>query len=163
MVRREFEPKRFTSKQDEWGTPIREFREWDREFDFNYDPCADPNRLLKHGMDYDTKETNGLNTDWAGKRVFVNPPYGDITKWCQKCFAERNRAELIVLLIFSKTDTKYFHNYIYPVAELRFIKGRLKFANLSKPTFKSQAATFPSMLCIFRKNPAANGVGTLQA
>lgn len=152
MVRREFEKKRFTSKEDEWGTPIREFREWDREFNFNYDPCADPKRLLKPGIEYDTKESNGLNADWTGKRVFVNPPYGDIKTWVKKCYGERNRADLIVLLIFSRTDTKYFHNYIYHVADLRFVKGRLKFTNLNKPEFKQQTPTFPSMLCIFRNN-----------
>lgn len=161
MARKEFEQERFTSREDEWGTPFREFRVWDKEFNFNYDPCADPNRLLKPEIEYDTKKSNGLKADWTGKRVFVNSPYGEIEKWIKKCYAERNNADLIVLLIFTRTDTKYFHNYIYHVAELRFIKGRLKFTNLNNPLFKKRTSTFPSMLCIFRNNHAAHGVGSI--
>ena len=29
----------------------------------------------------------------------------------------------------ARTDTEYFHKFIYPYAELRFIKGRLKFGD----------------------------------
>ena len=50
----------------------------------------------------------------------------------------------VVLLIPARTDTKYFHEYIYnKVKEIRFIKGRLKFGN------QSNSAPFPSMLVIF--------------
>ena len=48
------------------------------------------------------------------------------------------------MLIPSRTDTKYFHNYIYQRAEIRFIKGRLKFGEATS------SAPFPSMLVIFR-------------
>lgn len=76
--------------------------------------------------------------------MFCNPPYGrEVKDWVKKC-AESD-AELVVLLIFARTDTKYFHEYIYGKAELRFIKGRLKFGNCKN------SAPFPSMLCIFRK------------
>jgi len=48
------------------------------------------------------------------------------------------------MLIPSRTDTKYFHNYIYGRAEIRFVKGRLKFGN------GKNSAPFPSMLVIWR-------------
>ena len=50
----------------------------------------------------------------------------------------------VVMLIPSRTDTKWFHNYIYGIAEIRFIKGRLKFGN------SKNSAPFPSMVVIFR-------------
>ena len=77
--------------------------------------------------------------------MFCNPPYSNIAEWVEKAFREtRNDNTVVVLLIPSRTDTKYFHNYIYHRAEIRFIKGRLKF-NGSKTS-----APFPSMIVIFR-------------
>jgi site-specific DNA-methyltransferase (adenine-specific) len=48
------------------------------------------------------------------------------------------------MLIPARTDTKYFHEYIYNKAkEIRFIKGRLKFGDSKNP------APFPSMVVVF--------------
>ena len=150
MTRREFEQTRFTYKEDEWGTPLELFRTLDEEFHFNLDPCGDSSRPLRKDLETWTKEDNGLNRSWAGRRVFVNPPYAHIAEWVQKCHAESESAEIIVLLIFSRTDTRYFHEYIYGKAELRFIRGRLKFTNLNNPSLPERPATFQSMLCIFK-------------
>lgn len=51
----------------------------------------------------------------------------------------------IVLLIPARTDTSYFHDYIYKQdnVELRFIRGRLKFGD------GKNSAPFPSMLVIY--------------
>ena len=48
------------------------------------------------------------------------------------------------MLLPARTDTKWFHDYIYNKAEIRFIKGRLKFGN------SKNSAPFPSMVAIFR-------------
>lgn len=56
---------------------------------------------------------------------------------------------LIVMLLPARTDTKWFHNYIYKKAEIRFIKGRLKFGG------SKNSAPFPSMLVIYKG--ASNG------
>ena len=82
----------------------------------------------------------------GGERVFCNPPYGrELPKWVKKCFEESKRAEIIVMLIPARTDTRWFHDYIYGKAEIRFIKGRLKFGD------GKSRAPFPSMLVIYRK------------
>ena len=47
------------------------------------------------------------------------------------------------MLIPARTDTKAFHEYIYGKAQIRFIKGRLKFGGSKNP------APFPSMVVIF--------------
>jgi len=57
-----------------------------------------------------------------------------------------NRKNVVVCLLPARTDTKYFHEYIYGKAEIRFIKGRLKFGNAKN------SAPFPSMVVIFRSS-----------
>ena len=52
-----------------------------------------------------------------------------------------------VMLIPARTDTKRFHEYIYGNAEIRFIKGRLKFGGCEN------SAPFPSMIVVFGKEP----------
>lgn len=48
------------------------------------------------------------------------------------------------MLIPARTDTRAFHDYIYHKAEIRFVKGRLKFGNAKN------SAPFPSMVVIYR-------------
>lgn len=141
----------FSNKSNEWGTPISLFRKLDTEFNFTLDPCANKNRIMKKSMkQYDIKD-NGLIRSWGGERVFVNPPYGDLEVWIKKCSGECHRADVIVMLIPARTDTKPFHSFIYHKHEIRFIKGRIRF--IDHRTFKQMdGAPFPSMLVIFRKN-----------
>lgn len=77
--------------------------------------------------------------------MFCNPPYSQIEKWVAKAFYEGRKDDtIVVLLIPSRTDTRYFHNYIMHRSEIRFIKGRLKFGD------QKNSAPFPSMVVIFR-------------
>ena len=82
----------------------------------------------------------------GGYRVFCNPPYGkEISKWVEKAYREGHKDNtLVVLLIPARTDTRYFHDYILHRAEIRFVKGRLKFGD------GKNGAPFPSMVVIFR-------------
>ena len=132
----------FSSNTNEWATPAAFFAELDAEFHFDLDPCATPGNAKC--ADFYTIETDGLTQNWGGRRVFCNPPYGrEIGRWVRKCYEESSRAELVVLLIPARTDTAYFHDYIYHKArEVRFIRGRLHF-NEAGP------APFPSMVVIF--------------
>ncbi len=80
--------------------------------------------------------------------MFCNPPYSNISSWVEKAFREtRNDNTLVVLLIPARTDTRYFHDYIYNKAEIRFVKGRLRFENPFVD--KTTSAPFPSMVVIF--------------
>lgn len=47
------------------------------------------------------------------------------------------------MLIPARTDTKYFHNFIYQRSEIRFVKGRVNFGGKAN-------APFPSMIVVFR-------------
>lgn len=67
-----------------------------------------------------------------------------MAKWVEKCALEAGKPNTkVVMLIPARTDTRYFHEWIYHKAEIRFIKGRLHF-NDSKGS-----APFPSMIVIF--------------
>lgn len=134
----------FSSQTDNWATPQDFFEELDAEFHFDLDPCAsDENHKCER---YFTKEQNGLVQDWGGSRVFCNPPYGkEIADWVRKAFEEGHKENtLVVMLIPARTDTRYFHDYIQHRAEVRFVRGRLKFGNVN------QSAPFPSMVVVFR-------------
>lgn len=80
---------------------------------------------------------DGFNKSWEGEVVFCNPPYGrEIGKWVKKCYEESKKENtIVVMLIPSRTDTRWFHDYIYNKdnVEIRFIKGRLKFINRLLP------------------------------
>ena len=133
----------FSSSSDEWATSQDFFDKLNEEFRFTLDPCANAEN---HKCDkYFTKEQNGLVQDWSTERVYCNPPYGrGIGEWVAKCSKHNG---LAVMLIPARTDTKWFHEYVYqkPNVEVRFIKGRLKFGN------SSNSAPFPSMVIVFNK------------
>lgn len=134
----------FSSNTNEWATPQAFFDELNKEFNFTLDPCAtQENAKCKK---FFTKEQNGLLQDWNGETVFCNPPYArEIGKWVEKAYNENKRGATVVLLIPARTDTRYFHDYIYNQHEIRFIKGRLKFNDGKNP------APFPSMVVIMKK------------
>ncbi len=134
----------FSSATDLWATPQSLFDELNAEFNFNLDPCAiHENAKCQR---YFTPQVNGLNQDWGGQNVFCNPPYGrQIYDWVKKCYEESRKPNtIVVMLIPARTDTRYFHEYIYHKArEIRFLKGRIKFGN------SKSGAPFPSMIVVF--------------
>ena len=80
--------------------------------------------------------------------MFCNPPYGrEIGKWVQKAYEEAMHGTTIVLLIPARTDTSYFHDYIYGKAEIRFIRGRLRFTD--EDGVSAGPAPFPSRVAIY--------------
>ena len=134
----------YTSNTDEWATPAALFSSLDAEFHFDLDPCATEHNAKCR--DYFDKDTDGLSKKWGGRKVFCNPPYGRAIKsWVRKCWEEsRNPETLVVALLPARTDTAWFHDYIYRRArEIRFVRGRLHFNE------SQNSAPFPSMIVIF--------------
>lgn len=126
----------FSHKTDNWSTPKWLYKELDEEFNFDIDPC--PLRSL----------TDGLDQEWKGA-IFINPPYSNVSEFLEKGRQEleNGNSTVQVFLLASRTDTRWFHKYIYknPNSEIRFIKGRLKFGE------SENSAPFPSMIVIFKK------------
>ena len=80
----------------------------------------------------------------------MNPPYGgQIKAWIRRAYEEHTaNGTIIVCLVPARTDTQWFHKYIYSKAEIRFVKGRLYFG--IDGNFDGRAP-FPSMVVIFQK------------
>ena len=138
-----------SSKKMDWCTPQDFFDKLNEEFAFVLDAAAtDKTAKCPH---YFTPETDGLKSSWnvaGGGTVFCNPPYGrEIGRWVQKAHEEAQAGTRIVLLIPARTDTSYFHDYIYGKAEIRFIRGRLRFTD--DEGRGGDPAPFPSMLVIY--------------
>jgi site-specific DNA-methyltransferase (adenine-specific) len=132
----------YSNKTIEWSTPQDFFNILDREFNFTLDPCATlENAKCKK---FYTIQDDGLKQSWKYETVFCNPPYErEISKWVKKCYDE-GQFTTVVMLIPSRTDTQYFHKYIYQKAdEIRFIPGRIKFGN------SKNSAPFPSMIVVY--------------
>lgn len=131
----------FSSKSDLWSTPDDFFAELDKEFHFTLDVCATADNAKCD--DYYTEAMDGLSLKWDGI-VWCNPPYGrNINKWIKKAVNAALEWATVVMLLPARTDTTWFHELIYRRAEIRFIRGRLKFGG------SNNAAPFPSMICIF--------------
>jgi len=130
----------FSSKTDKWATPQELFDTLNAEFGFTLDPCASEDNA-KCAKFY-TEEDDGLSKDWDGETVFCNPPYGRVIgQWVKKCYETKG---IRVALLPARTDTAWFHDYINGLAEIRFIRRRIKFGD------SKTDAPFPSMIVIWR-------------
>ena len=137
----------FSSKTDLWETPQDFFDKVNEEFRFTLDACALPENAKCEK--YYTPEQDGLSQPWEGI-VWCNPPYGrQIGLWVRKAWLSSISGTMVVMLIPARTDTRWFHEYIYnkEQVEIRFIKGRIKFNCIGGV---KSCAPFPSMLVIFR-------------
>lgn len=123
-----------SSKSDHWSTPPDTYAGLNEEFGFTFDPCP----LMA--------TEDGRKVKWSG-RVFCNPPYSRIGEFLKKGLFHlaSGDCELLVYLIPARTDTAWFHDYINGKAEIRFLRGRLKFGG------SKNSAPFPSMVVIFRQ------------
>lgn len=137
----------FSSKDMTWSTPQSFFDELNKEFNFTLDPCCSVETAKC--KKFFTPVENGLIQDWSKDIVFMNPPYGrEIKQWVEKAYKEYLNGSTVIGLLPSRTDTKWLHENIYNKAEIRFIKGRLKFGNAVN------SAPFPSMIVIWKQNEA---------
>lgn len=135
----------FSSARQDWTTPPALFRRLDAEFRFTLDAAASPENALCSR--YFTEAEDALSQPWTG-RVFCNPPYSaKVGQWVaygwHEVYAHRH-AEVVVMLVAARTDTAWFHQYALSGAEIRFIRGRLRFGG------STNSAPFPSLLLVFR-------------
>jgi phage N-6-adenine-methyltransferase len=134
----------YSSRSEEWPTPQLFFDALHAEFDFTLDPCA--TRHNAKCRRYFTKQQNGLLQQWGARSVFCNPPYGKtMREWARKCYEASLNGATVVLLAHARTDTRWFHDWVYgKAAEIRFVRGRLRFGT------GKQSAPFPSLVAVFR-------------
>ena len=132
----------FSSKTDLWETPQEFFDALDAEFHFTLDACA----LSENAKcaRYYTPEQDGLSQPWTGV-VWCNPPYGrNIGQWVRRGLFACAAGNTVVLRLPARTDTRWFHDHRLGRAEIRFVRGRLKFGGTKN------SAPFPSMVVVFQ-------------
>ena len=137
-----------SSKKMDYCTPQDFFDSLNTEFHFALDAAATKENA-KCRMFY-ILENDGLKNPWnvGGGAVFCNPPYGrEIGKWVRKAYEEAQNGQTVVLLIPARTDTAYFHDYIYGKSEIRFVRGRLHFTDEKGSAYPP--APFPSMVVVY--------------
>ncbi len=149
----------FSHESDLWETPDSLFQELHEEFDFTIDGAANADnaklpKWMGDGSDY---HVDALAANWFDQRVFLNPPYSQCWEFVKKASEEAVKGATVVMLLPARTDTKWFHTYIWDhtgpqnhptvKVEVRFIKGRVKFTRPGKPL---NSAPFPSMVVIFK-------------
>jgi phage N-6-adenine-methyltransferase len=127
--------------QDRWNTPRGLFAELDAEFDFALDVAADAGNALCPL--WFGAEENGLTKPWAPHICWMNPPYSLIEPWTKKAAAEARAGAVVVGLLPVRTDLAWFHRDVLAEgAEVRFVRGRLKFS-------EGGSAPFPSMVVVW--------------
>lgn len=136
------------SSYQDWQTPPQLFAYADTRYGpFTLDAAADegnalvrPNRgrrgakpplreVLTRGFLTEEDDALGEETHWSG-RVWVNPPYGrGVHGWPMKAAHEvlGGYAEVVVMLLGARTDTKYWATIHETASEVVLLNGRLTF------------------------------------
>lgn len=99
-------------------TPRTLFDALHRRFAFTMDGASsDSNKLLEKGS------TVAAPLSWVGERVFCNPPWSDIPPFVELAVL----AELAVLLVPARTNSRWFHRALALGARAEFFLGKPRF------------------------------------
>ena len=104
------------ARRQDWRTPRALFDALNAEFVFDLDGAAsDRNALLTDWSDY--------ALTWQGRRVFCNPPWAAIAPFVDLA----GTADLAVLLVPARVNSRWFHRALELGAEVRYFLGRPRF------------------------------------
>lgn len=111
---------------------------------FDLDPCCPAHMPWRTAEEMIQQPRDGLSEQWHG-RVWLNPPYGkEIEAWMKRMAEHRDG----VSLIFARTDTRWFQQYVFEAAEtLVFLNRRVRFCLPDGTRGGSPAA--PSVLAFY--------------
>lgn len=143
------------SRSIEWATPSWLFNQLHFEFGFTIDLAASAENAKC--TTFFTIADDALSQQWTGI-CWLNPPYGrDIESWIKKAHESALEGATVVCLAPARTDTSWWHKYVLPYAEIRYIQGRLRFGNK-----KGAAAPFPSAILIFRPGTTNHNIHSMR-
>lgn len=104
----------FESAGDERGTPQDFFDKLNAEFHFDIDCAASElNHKCELYFGQGGVEFDALKADWAGMTCFLNPPYSIADVFIEKAREEADKGATVVMLLPVRSDTKYWHKYIW--------------------------------------------------
>lgn len=121
---------RFSSRRQDWTTPLDIFQPLSDEFGFTLDAAATAENALADN--FFTSNDDAMKQDWGQHVVWLNPPYGDgyrLSDWVAKAHRASINGATVVMLIPARTNTVWFHDYCLALAEVRFVRGRPKFGD----------------------------------
>ena len=120
---------------------------------FDLDPCCPDGGMPWRTADrMVTKDEDGLRQDWEGLRVWLNPPYGREAEPFFRKLVSRSRGGGVAL-VFARTDTKLWQDYIFPNAHsVLFLRRRVRFCR--QDGTPGETATAPSALISFSAEDA---------
>ncbi|MDL2267961.1 phage N-6-adenine-methyltransferase [Desulfovibrio sp. OttesenSCG-928-G15] len=152
-------PVHYKSDKMDWETPPELFARCNEKWGpFDLDVCALPHNA-KCDAFYDPTY-DGLRSPWFGT-CWCNPPYkSEPGKWLAKAHAEvqAGRAKLVVALVASRTDNKWWHGYVMrPGVTVVFLAGRVRFVGADS------SAPFPSALVVITADAHPVRVETMAA
>lgn len=157
-----------TGGRDDWPTPVslltalrEEFGLFDLDAAACWDTAVAP---LYYGPDQaNPRWRDALVLDWGADwpewetkwTVFLNPPHSLVAQFVAKAAEQYERwpGMTIVMLLPARTDTRWFHQFLWdrerycprPGVQVRFLKGRLTFMGAEHP------APFPSMVVVLNR------------
>jgi phage N-6-adenine-methyltransferase len=130
---------------DKWATPWHVVRQLEREFGtFDLDPCCEEH-TAKAATLY---SEGGLEKPWFG-RVFLNPPYSNPRPWLERAIQAKGEGCTVVALLPAATDTGWFHDCVAGHAEVRFLRGRIKWLGWEGTPIGSPKS--PTIIAIYRQ------------
>lgn len=113
---------------DEWNTPKELADLLYRVLgEFDLDPASNPRSHIRAKRSF-SESDNGLAQEWRG-RVWCNPPYSNISPWCERMLAAHKggAVKLGLVLLPARTSARYFHRFVFGHATLLWLPRRLKF------------------------------------
>jgi len=156
-------PSLLSSDRMDWRTPRDLLEDVRKVAPIGLDPCGHPDSFVNAKETYYWMDgrigplvtNDGLATSWRNKGlVFCNPPYGkELSKWTAKCKKEfggglpNGSQDQLILLVPSRTDTRWFQDDITDATMTCFLKGRLTFEGAPS------CAPFPSLLAYWGQYP----------
>lgn len=131
-------------ERDDWSSPRALIARLENEFGkFDLDVCAsDKNKVCERFFD---RTTNGLEQNWEGSLIWVNPPYSQKNEFIEKAHREAQKGRKIVMLMPAFTETNWFRDLKARSQWLLFLKGRLVF----NEHVQKETAKFSSVLAFF--------------
>ncbi len=136
----------FSSNTDEWYTPRDYVEKLLKVYKIDIDAAANSSNSIVP-LWFGEHSPLGVNDslaleNWSkyGDTFFLNPPFSMVDAFIKKARMEYERGANIIVLVPARVDTKWWHNNVEHVADVRNIKGRLKYGGAKN------SAPFPSVL-----------------
>ena len=130
----------------DWETPDAVFEPLNEEFGFTLEAAASAANTKVPG-NYYTREDDAVMQPWPGV-VWLNPPFGEqMGRFIRKAYKESLVGATVVALLPARTDTACWHECIHGIAEVRFLRGRVKY---ELDGVSQGGAPFPSAIVLWR-------------